>query len=309
MTRRTPIVAALCGLLLASAVLPPAAYAQRHAVVRGGGSVRGGVVVAPRRSVVVGGYYRPYYYRPYYRPYYYGGFAYYGGFGLYGFYDPFYYPYYGYGPYPYYGYGYYGRYDMSSSMRLQVSPRNTEVFLDGYYAGTVDDFDGFFQRLHVEPGEHDLQLYLSGYRSVSQKVYLQPGNTFRVKHAMEPLGPGEQEPARPTATAPPPQAQQQRQGPAVRPQARGPVRAPAPAPSSPNATYGTLTLRVQPGVANVRIDGEHWDGPEGDERLVVQLAAGRHVIEIHKDGYREYMTEVNVRSGETATLNVALTRN
>jgi hypothetical protein len=278
----------MCGLLLASVLLPSVAEAQGRRPV-----VRGRVTVAPRRSVIVGGYYRPYYYRPYF----------YGGF--YGFYDPFYYPYYW--QYPYYGGGYYGRYDMSSSLRLQVSPRNTEVFLDGYYAGSVDDFDGFFQRLHVEPGEHDLQLYLPGYRSVTQKVYLQPGNTFRVKHAMEPLGPGEAEPQRPTATTPPPQPQAQRQGPpSVRPQARGPVRAPA--ASAPNATYGTLTLRVQPGDASVRIDGERWDGPQGDERLIVQLSGGRHVVEIQKDGYRDYMTEVNVRSGETATLNVALTR-
>ena len=300
MTCRKPVVVALSALILASAMLPSAAYAQR----RGGGGVavrgRVGVAVAPRRTVVVGGFYRPYY-----SPFFYG------------FYDPFYYPYYWSYP-PYYGYGYgggyggyYGRYDLSSSLRIQVTPKETEVFIDGYYAGTVDEFDGFFQRLHLEPGEHDLQLYLPGYRSVTEKVYLQPGNTFRVKHAMEPLGPGDPEPVRPTATAPPPPAQTQapRQAPgpiARQPRDRGPVRQ---APRSPNdGTYGTLTLRVQPGSADIRIDGERWDGPQGDERLVVQLSSGRHVIEIQRDGYRQYMTEVTVQAGETATLNVALTR-
>jgi hypothetical protein len=81
-----------------------------------------------------------------------------------------------------------------------------------------------------------------------------------------------------------------------------------PREGSRDATYGTLTLRVQPGEANVRIDGERWDGPQGEERLVVQLPAGRHVIDIQKDGFRQYTTEVTVQSGETATLNVALTR-
>ena len=58
----------------------------------------------------------------------------------------------------------------------------------------------------------------------------------------------------------------------------------------------------------VLIDGERWEGPANEDRLVVQLSAGRHVIEVQKDGFRQYTTEVTVRSGETATLNIALTR-
>ena len=33
----------------------------------------------------------------------------------------------------------YAFYDDESSLRLQVTPRETEVFVDGYFAGTVDD--------------------------------------------------------------------------------------------------------------------------------------------------------------------------
>jgi hypothetical protein len=36
-----------------------------------------------------------------------------------------------------------------SSLQLQVTPRETEVFVDGYFAGRVDDFDGRFQRLPI----------------------------------------------------------------------------------------------------------------------------------------------------------------
>src|SRR5262245_22712637 len=39
------------------------------------------------------------------------------------------------------------------SLRLEVKPREAEVYIDGYYAGTVDDFDGTFQRLRVVPGQ------------------------------------------------------------------------------------------------------------------------------------------------------------
>src|SRR5688500_19676985 len=86
-------------------------------------------------------------------------------------------------------------------MRLQVTPRDADVFVDGYYAGKVDEFDGTFQRLRVEPGEHEIQLFVPGHRIYTQKVYLQPGNTFNVRHTMVRLAPGEAEPERPIATA------------------------------------------------------------------------------------------------------------
>ena len=102
-----------------------------------------------------------------------------------------------------------------SSLRLQISPRDAEVYVDGYYAGIVDDFDGLFQRLRLEPGPHEIVVYVEGYRSHREKIYLQPGRSFDIRHTMEPLGPGEVQEPKPM---PPPQ-------PAPRP----PAAAPAPA--------------------------------------------------------------------------------
>ena len=107
-----------------------------HAQRRGGGRV-GRVIVAPR--VVVGGgyYYRPYFYDPFwFDPWY--GFSY-------GYQYPW-------GPYGYPPYRAY-RVDPGASLRLEVKPKDAEVYVDGYYAGIVDDFDGTFQRLSVTPGE------------------------------------------------------------------------------------------------------------------------------------------------------------
>jgi uncharacterized membrane protein len=72
--------------------------------------------------------------------------------------------------------------------------------------------------------------------------------------------------------------------------------------------FGSIALRVQPGDATITIDGERWEGAQDQERLVVQLAAGTHTIEIQKDGYRTYITDIIVRRGETTPLNVSLTR-
>ena len=300
--------------------------AQRVAVA--GGVHTGGTVV------VSGGYH---YGHPYY-PYggYYGGYPLYPtyGFGVsfgFGYGYPYAYPY-GYvgypapwyGPYPYY-------YDGSASLRLQVPQRNAEVFVDGYYAGVVDSFDGTFQRLYLEPGEHELELYLPGHRSIVQQLYLQPGKNTNVKSAMEPLAPGEVEPAKPMPEpairpsqpresqdsgsggrpySPRPQQQQRQQQQQPPQQQRNTdVGVSELPPSAELAGYGTVALKVQPGPASITIDGERWEGPAEDEPLIVQLTAGPHVVTVQKDGFRQYKTEVNVRPGRTSTLNVALTKN
>jgi hypothetical protein len=202
-------------------------------------------------------------------------------------------------------------------MHLQVTPRETEVFIDGYFAGNVDEFDGTFQRLHLQPGQHELQLYLPGHRLFEQKVYLQPTGTFNVRHAMEPLAAGEPEPERPAARTPPPDQQppppptngstsSSRRPPArtvaARPGYRDADRSVAPAET------GTLSLKVQPGDANITIDGGQWRGPSDNDNLLVQLGTGVHNVQISKDGYRTYHTDVTVRRGETTALNVSMTK-
>jgi hypothetical protein len=240
--------------------------------------------VQPRSTVFIGGYYLPSLYRA---PLFYGGspHAYFGA--------PFYYQ------WPPYGFG---AYDPSGSVRLQVRPKQTEVFVDGYYAGVVDDYDGVFQRLNVDPGDHEVELYLEGHRTYRQRVYLQPGRTFNIRHTMEPLAPGEPEPQRP-AGAPVPAGGRRDPGGAGTPAAQQP---PPSSPARPDE-YGELSLRVQPQDAAVIIDGETWVGTLSDERLVVQLGPGVHRLEIRKDGYRSYLTDLAIRSGDTRRLNVSLT--
>jgi hypothetical protein len=96
---------------------------------------------------------------------------------------------------PYY---YNGSFRADSSARIQVTPRHAEVYVDGYRAGIVDDFDGFAQRLHVPPGEHVIELYLEGHKTISQAILFAPGESYKIRHTMEPLAPGDVEPTRPT---------------------------------------------------------------------------------------------------------------
>lgn len=261
--------AAFAPLLLCAAVLFTAddASAQR----RGARGIRH----VPGRVVVMRAYYAPLFYDPWFNPY--------GS---------------GYGWYPPYAYG--QAYEPGASLRVQAEPRETEVFVDGYYAGSVDDFDGFFQRLHLESGEHEVTLYLAGHRTARQSVYLQPGRMFRIRHTMEALPAGslpEPRPASPPAGA---------RGPTgVAPPPRDPGPPPATAASG---DAGTIAIRVQPAGADVFIDGEQWEGPDANEQLVVQMAPGAHRIEIRRDGYRSYSADVDVRAGDVSPLNVSLSR-
>jgi len=73
-----------------------------------------------------------------------------------------------------------------------------------------------------------------------------------------------------------------------------------------DSSYATLSIRVQPGDATITIDGERWQGPQGQERLLVQVAEGPHRIQISKDGFETFSIDVTTRRGETMPLNVSL---
>jgi len=183
-------------------------------------------------------------------------------------------------------------FDEESSLQLQITPRETEVFVDGYFAGKVDDFDGRFQRLHVQPGEHELTLFLDGHRTIIQTIRIRPRSSFRIRYAMTPLAAGEAPAIRPSRPAPPPTS---------------PEAAAVEGDAARVDGYGAIAIRVQPADAEVLVDGKQWGGAT-DKAIVVQLAAGMHSVEIRKEGYRTYTTEVDVRGRETSAINVSLSK-
>jgi hypothetical protein len=140
-------------------------------------------------------YYNNYYYYPR-ASYPYG----YGSYGLgyfyydpYAWYDNYYYdPYYPTYSYPsYYGGGVYqSRYNYpTGEIRLQVRPRHAEVYVDGYYAGRVDDFDGFLQGLRIEEGPHTIEIVAPGYETLTFNVRIQPGRKIDYRGDLRPYRP------------------------------------------------------------------------------------------------------------------------
>jgi len=182
------------------------AVAQRRAVPRSPAVTRRHVappvvrVAPPSHRLGYHAAYRPVY-RPAYRPMYRPGL----GIGIYiG--APFAYRYPAYGrryyaaPYPYaypyaspYAYGYPGypyptttdiyaappQGALYGGVRLDVTPRDAAVYVDGYYAGIVDDFDGAMQRIALEPGPHRFEIEAPGHETLTFEVNIQPNQTVR----------------------------------------------------------------------------------------------------------------------------------
>ena len=119
-------------------------------------------------------YYRPYLFRPRFSI----------GFGIYAGYPvPYAYSY----PYPIEVYGYgaprtevmvnpgssaYG------GVALEITPADADVFVDGEYAGKVQDFDGTTQPLTLTPGTHKIEVQAPGYEPMIVDVGVQPGQVI-----------------------------------------------------------------------------------------------------------------------------------
>jgi hypothetical protein len=176
----------------------------------------------PRSSIAPLFVLRPHGYSSYRVWPYYGAALGFGGFGLY--YDPFWSSY-GYGGYGYGGHGYYGGYgygypyrnylysdgygsssgvapssgystnpDSSSVqpsetgyLRLRVEPTTAQVYVDGFYIGTVDDFNGSVEDAKLEGGPHRVEIRAPGYETLTFDVKTEAGRTITYRGSLQPV--------------------------------------------------------------------------------------------------------------------------
>jgi len=113
--------------------------------------------------VIPGGYYGGYY-----DPWWFGA----GYMGMYsGYYDPWY------GGYPTNTQSSSSTYGDEGALKLKIKPREAEVYVDGYFVGIVDDFDGLFQKLRVESGAHRVEVRAPGYETLVIQVRIAADET------------------------------------------------------------------------------------------------------------------------------------
>jgi hypothetical protein len=261
-----------------SSTPPPSgtSTAQRRHPRAGTGTGSGGGYYPGYPGYGWGGYYPGYGYGSYWWPY--GSFGWYGGY---------------WGGYP----GWYDGGHGSGSLRVLVDPAEARVYVDGYYAGAVDDFDGLFQRLQVAPGRHEITCKLEGYKTYRVRVYVGPDATLKLHHEME-KGQGESFEDL-TGGAPLPEREVRRERDDQRDDQGVELEGPA-------SGAGQLRLSVLPEDASIYVDGAFRGTAR--EAGSLKLAPGRHRIEVVRPGYKTADKEVEVAPGETTRLTLTLDR-
>ena len=108
------------------------------------------------------------------------------------FHDAFFHPYLGLGAY----YGaprtyYPSNYAYASDVGyvdLDVYPVEAEVYFDGEYIGTADEFDSSPGSLQVSPGRHTIEFELDGFLTSRVDLSVRPGATLRIPRNLRPWG-------------------------------------------------------------------------------------------------------------------------
>jgi hypothetical protein len=267
-----------------------------------------------------------------------GGWGWGWGWGWPGYYGPGYYP-------GYDGYAPYGQYGQRrwAAIDTDISPEEAYVYLDGRYIGTADDFDGHPDYLYLGPGHYKIEFQLPGYESITKEVDAHPGMYVDFKDHLRKVPGQKQYGSYETPkldgeiqrffakrrggnnTAVDPYAQPQGyegENPNSNPEGYPPQPAPAPQPRRQSgqewrgghvnvAPAGTrLRLTIQPPDAAVYVDNRFVGTAEEVNSLERGLAVspGKHAVTVSRPGLRDGAGEVNVAEGETAKLEISLTR-
>ena len=107
-----------------------------------------------------------------------------------------------YGTYPYYRYGYpYPPYyypvpapeyetdieaEAAGSVRIDIPQRDATIYVDGFYVGMVEDFNGDTEQLNLVPGPHHLEIRAPGFQTAIFDVNIQSGKTITYRTALVP---------------------------------------------------------------------------------------------------------------------------
>jgi hypothetical protein len=137
---------------------------------------------APRLNYGSRSYYRPYVFRPRFSI----GFGIFSGYAV-----PYSYRY----PYPITVFGYRAPVapvivgpgsPLYGGVSLEISPFDADVWVDGTWAGRVEDFDGTSQPLTLVPGTHRIEVQAPGYAPLVMDVVVQPGQVIPYRGDMQP---------------------------------------------------------------------------------------------------------------------------
>jgi hypothetical protein len=71
--------------------------------------------------------------------------------------------------------------DATGELKIAATPSRAAVFVDGQYAGHVDEFDGVGKAMLLTPGQHRLRIALPGYLPFDTSVDLRPQQKLKIQ--------------------------------------------------------------------------------------------------------------------------------
>jgi hypothetical protein len=75
----------------------------------------------------------------------------------------------------------------AGGVQLDVQPWRASVFVNGVYAGRVEDFKGYYQHLEVVAGLHHITIVEPGYVPLVFDVMVVPGRTTTLRGTLNTL--------------------------------------------------------------------------------------------------------------------------
>jgi hypothetical protein len=178
-----------------------------------------------------------------------------------------------------------------AQVRLDVTPNDAQVYVDRYYAGVVDDYDGLFQHLALSAGAHFVEIRKTGYQSLAIELNLYPGESITYRRAMEPSTDA-LESCSPTSALPP-----------------GFEEGAAPPPFDIAGPPGDVKFDVTPKDAEIYLDGFYAgivNDFNGSQHL--RVAAGLHHIQLKMAGYKPIEADLSVVSDQTITYRATMNK-
>ena len=71
--------------------------------------------------------------------------------------------------------------DATGELKIAATPSRAAVFVDGQYAGHVDEFDGVGKAMLLTPGQHRLRIALPGYLPFDTMVDLRSQQKLKIQ--------------------------------------------------------------------------------------------------------------------------------
>ena len=72
------------------------------------------------------------------------------------------------------------------NLRLEVEPRSAQIYVDGVFVGTVEDFYHTLAGLGLTPGPHHLELRAEGYETAVVDVIVDANRTITYRATLKP---------------------------------------------------------------------------------------------------------------------------